>query len=239
MYKDFPKAQIVERRDLTPRLMIIKILPEIEFSFLPGQYCTIVLDKLPKAPRPYSIASSPREKFLELFIELVPQGVFTPRLWQIKVNDTIRIFPQAKGKFLFRPEYPIQVMIATVTGIVPYMSMIRDYVRRGQQDHRFFVFQGASYQDEFGYLEELTELMRTFPNLVYVPAVSRPDEPKNLTWQGRKGRVNLIVEELLAEFNIEPQNTLVYLCGNPGMIDDLETKLTSRGYLITAETYYK
>ena len=55
----FPTARLVERRDLTEDLMVIKLEPSEPFNFKPGQYCTLGLGKIERA---YSIASAPYEK---------------------------------------------------------------------------------------------------------------------------------------------------------------------------------
>jgi len=67
----FPKARLVERRDITEDLMVIRLEPEEggTFPFKPGQYCTLGLGPIERA---YSIASAPHEKELEVFVELVP-----------------------------------------------------------------------------------------------------------------------------------------------------------------------
>ena len=48
-------------------------------------------------------------------------------------------------------------MVATVTGIAPLRSMLRDAMRRGI-DAEFVVLHGASYADELPYHEELVAL---------------------------------------------------------------------------------
>jgi ferredoxin-NADP reductase len=46
-------------------------------------------------------------------------------------------------------------MVATVTGIAPFVSMLRFTLHHGDRRFRFRVLQGASYQDEFAYRAEL------------------------------------------------------------------------------------
>src|SRR4030065_2795583 len=98
MPPELPKAKIAERIFLTNDLIIIKIKPEIPFTFKHGQYCTIGLGGV---ERPYSIVSSPHEESLELFLELVPEGELTPKLGQGKDGEVLSIRPSAKGGFTF------------------------------------------------------------------------------------------------------------------------------------------
>ena len=71
---------------------------------------------------------------------------------------------------------PNQFMVATVTGIVPFVSILRDYLNHHRSGHHFYVLQGASYVDEFTYDTELRRLAEQNPDLItFVPTISRPN----------------------------------------------------------------
>ncbi|GBD11733.1 Ferredoxin--NADP reductase [bacterium HR23] len=232
-----PKAVIVRREDLTPDLWKMWLQPEVPFTFKPGQYCTIGLEGIERA---YSIVSAPHEPYLELFIELVPHGELTPRLWKLQVGDKVSIRPRAKGIFTFEPKWPNHVMVATVTGVVPYVSILRDYLHTGRAGHRFYILQGASYHDEFAYDKELGEYARRHPDwITYIPTVSRPHEERNKGWTGQTGRVNLILEGYLQRWGLSPQDTLIYACGHPGMIEDVKARLIPKGWKVKEERFWK
>ncbi len=235
----FVETRVLRRVDLTPDLMLLWLERPAGFTFKAGQYCTIGLDGIERA---YSIASAPHEEFLELFIELVPlpHGVLTPRLWQLKVGDKLTIRPRAKGIFTFDPSLPNQLLVATVTGVVPYISYIRDYLHCQRSGHHFYVLQGASYCDEFAYDCELAQLAARYPDLLtYVPTVSRPREERNQRWCGETGRVNLIVERYVEKLGLSPQDTIVYACGHPGMIEDVKARMVPRGFTFKEERFWK
>lgn len=250
--KVFPKAALIKKKVLTNDLFIIWLKPEIEFPFKPGQYCTIGLKG---TERPYSIASAPHEELIELFIELVPdqyrtEKSLTPMLSELKIGETVSIRPKAKGAFVLDEAIQTQVMISTVTGIAPFISQIRHYFAGHYSktfSKPFYLLQGASYEDEFGYLEEMKEAEKT-GKVVYIPTVSRPKEEKNKNWKGQTGRVNLIVEEVLEKFGILAQESVVYLCGNQAMIDDLGNrkptpekplgKLIEKRFRVKEEVYF-
>lgn len=238
-FDNLPMAEVIYRREVTPKLMIIKIRPEVKIDFQPGQYCTFCLDK---PCRPYSIASSPEEDFLEFFIELVDNGELTPKLWELKPGDKLKIFPKPKGKFIFdRAErFKNHFLVSTVTGVAPFVSMIRHLaVSRLWHGKRIFVFQGASYQDEFGYNDELSQTAYFYQ---YSPTVSRPREEKNNSWEGQIGRVNDVFLDCLGymreEKSIQPADTLIYACGHPGMIEDVKSKAGRMGFEVREEKYY-
>lgn len=233
------EAKVLKRRDLTPELMLIWLEPPNGFSFKPGQYCTIGIDGI---ERPYSIVSAPSEDSLELFIELIPEpdGILTPELWKLGEGDKVTFRPKAKGVFTMDTRQPSQLFVSTVTGVVPYVSMIREYIRTGKQGHRFYVLEGASYVDELGYDTELERISAEHPDLVtYVPTISRPNEQPNNGWTGEIGRVNEIVETYIEKYGLSPEDTLVYACGHPGMIEDVKRRAGARGFEVREERFWK
>ena len=239
MIASLPRARLVERKDITEDLILIKLDPQVPFDFKPGQYCTLGLESVERA---YSIVSAPHEPYIELFVELVPlpDGVLTPMIWDLKVGDTMSIRPRAKGIFTMDESYSRHLMVATVTGIAPFTSTLRSYLHRGASGHRFYVLQGASYHDEFAYREEMEEMASSRPDVVvYVPTVSRPNEERNAGWTGARGRVNAIVEEYVDRFGLSPDDTMVYACGHPGMIEDVKDRLGPRGFHVMEERYWK
>jgi ferredoxin--NADP+ reductase len=234
-----PRAKLVFRQDVTDDLMVIKLEPQIPFTFKAGQYCTLGLDSLERA---YSIASAPHEPYLEIFVELVPppDGALTPLMWGLRVGDPMSIRPRAKGIFTMDERYHHHLMVATVTGIAPFMSTIRSYLDRGAEGHKFYVLQGASYHDEFTYKDEMEALAKDHPDsIVYIPTVSRPTESYNQAWQGVTGRVNSIVEDFVKEHRLDSQGTLIYACGHPGMIEDVHLRLAPLGFKVKEERYWK
>ena len=235
---NLPRARLVERIDYTDDLMVIKMEPEgFDFQFKPGQYCTLGLEGIERA---YSIASAPHERLLEIFVELVPEGELTPRMWRMKVGDTMSLRPRPKGLFLMDTAATQHLMLGTVTGVAPYVSIVRDYLHYGRQGHRFYVVEGASYLDEFVYDTELAGLAAAHPETIaFVPAISRPHEERNAGWAGATGRLNNIVADQLRQFALPQSETLVYACGHPGMIETSREIVTAAGWRWIEERFWK
>ncbi len=237
---DLPKARIVERKNFSEDLFVIWLEPDAPFIFKPGQYVTIGAGDL---ERPYSIVSAPYEPRLELFIEYVlPEngGKLTPMLWAQNVGDIVSMRPKPKGIFTFQPQFKDHVMVGTVTGIVPYLSIIRQYLHDGTTGHRFFFMEGASHLDEFVYDEELQALADKHPDFIKTMfTVSRPLGERNLSWEGPKGRVNTLVEEYIDKWGLKKEDTMVYVCGHPGMIEDVKTRLVPKGWNVQEERFWK
>ena len=242
----FPTAKLVERRDMTEDLMVIKLEPSELFKFKAGQYCTLGLGKIERA---YSIVSAPYEKHLEIFVELVPDGELTPKMWDLKVGDYMSVRPRAKGIFTMDKKMHHHFMLSTVTGLAPSISMVRQYLYDGghegdangnNEKHVFYIMYGASYLDELTYDVELNDLAAKHPDVVkFVPTISRPTEDRNSGWTGVTGRVNTIAEEYLAKFDLPKDDTKVYACGHPGMIEDVKEKLPPQGWNFVEERFWK
>ena len=236
----FPTATLVERRDTTEDLMVIKLEVSEQFNFKPGQYCTLGLGKIERA---YSIVSAPYEKNLEIFVELVLEGELTPKMWDLKLGDKMSVRPRAKGIFTMDRKMHHHFMLSTVTGLAPAMSMVRQYLHDGPEEagenHVFYIMYGASYIDELTYDVEIQELADNHSDVVrFVPTISRPTEERNSEWKGGTGRGNNIAEEYLAKFDLPKDDTKVYACGHPGMIEDMKEKLVPQGWNFIEERFW-
>lgn len=234
-FDNYLSARVTYRKDIGRDLMIIRLQPETAISFVPGQFCTLAIDGI---TRPYSMASSPGEDALEFFVERVPEGKLTTRIWALQVGDEVRMLPRAKGRFLFENIYKNHLMVSTVAGVAPFISMIRDLnERRLLNSYQITLFQGASYADEFGYIDELSDLCRR-GLVVYIPALSRPADPRNQNWTGKTGKVNQALIQFLEDTTCSPQDTLIYACGHPGMIRAVAQEAEARGYRCKEEKYF-
>ncbi len=231
----YQKAQVVERKDYAEDLWSIRIRPEEPLAYRPGQYATLGMWEGRKiVERPYSIVSSPLEDEIEFFFELVPQGGLTPRLKETRVGETVVMRRQAKGLFLFddRSGRARHLMVGTVTGIAPYISMVRTLARQNRAtlpaDFQVVVLHSASRSHEFAYREELEALAGECGWFTYVPTVSRPWEDPD--WRGEVGRAEDILRKLLDTLRLEPSGTTAYLCGHPQMIVNSKGILERRGF---------
>ena len=237
--KNLLESKIIQRLDLSDLMLKLWISKPENYLFKPGQYCTIGVDGIERA---YSIASSPDENFLELFVELVEHGELSPIIWKMKVGDKLTLRPKAKGIFQIKDtNYNNYLLICTVTGIVPYVSYVRYFLNNNSSNMKFHILQGSSYMDEFGYLEELMTISKDYPDFVtYQPTISRPKDTRNEEWIGKTGRVNIIAENYIKQKQLNIDNTIVYACGNPDMIIDIKEKLgQNKGFKVLEERFWK
>jgi ferredoxin--NADP+ reductase len=223
------------RRAVSSELWIVRVRPEERISFSPGQYVTVGLPRSEKmVERPYSVASSPREQELEFFVELVPEGALTPRLYEVPVGGRVYLRRAAKGRFLYdnASGRRHQFMVATVTGVAPYVSMLRDLAARASEGqrrpHQIVLLQAASVSSELGYREELETYAWTYEWFEYVPTISRAWlDP---AWSGERGRAEDVTRKYLDGFGFTAEHATAYLCGNPHMIENVKGVLRRAGF---------
>ncbi len=228
-------ARLVRRVDQTDDLAYFWVKLDGEpIRFEPGQYLTIgVFADGKLVQRPYSVASAPREADdggYEFYVRLVPILRFTTLLWRLPLGHKMRMIGP-KGKFLLEPDDKrTHVFVSTGTGLAPFVSMIRESMAAGQP-RRTVVLHGCSFVEELGYREELEGLERSgaYP-VTYVPTISRPDDPRNVGWNGRTGRAEAVVGSVCKDLGLRPDRTVVYICGNPDMILNVESVLMDRGF---------
>jgi ferredoxin--NADP+ reductase len=228
-------ATLVRRDDLTADLAYFWVRFDGDPTpFEPGQYMTtgVVTDGR-ILQRPYSVASGPSvagTEGYEFFVRLVPILRFTTALWRLPVGHRMRMIGP-KGRFMLEPEDDRNhLYVSTGTGIAPFISMIRETRAMGRP-RRTVLINGCSYEEELGYRPFLEGLESSgdYP-VTYVPTISRPSDPRNAGWTGKIGRAEQVVSDVCREHGLEPDRTVVYICGNPEMILNVEQVLMDRGF---------
>ncbi len=229
---NFQRATLLERVDFTKDVAVFKFKPEHDFTFTPGQYATIAFPDGEKLiQRPYSVVSSPLEPYIEMYIDLVPEGKLTPRLWELRPNDTILFKNKIIGAFVLQEKQGMKnhIMCATVTGVGPYISIARTQKRlldegKITEPHRLMILHGASHSGELGiYKDEMSALAEQCDWLQYIPTISRHyDDP---SWTGEVGRVDDLMRKYADGAGMDYTNSIGYACGNPQMIENVKAML--------------
>lgn len=217
-------TRIEEEADATRRFYIQ--IPELEtFDFKPGQFVSLDLpihEKPAKRMRSYSIASWPNgTNEIELVIVLLEGGAGTTYLFnEVKPGSEITLRgPQ--GVFIL-PE-PIEkdiFFICTGTGIAPFRSMVNFISQHNVPHQNLYLIFGCRKKCNLLYYDEMVELSQKVPNFHYIPTLSREE------WDGKKGYVHAIYEELAKE---KPPAEFM-LCGWKNMIDEAKQRIQALGY---------
>jgi len=243
-------ATVIGKILVTPDLMILRVrTDEPRDDFQAGQYTVVgLLGDTPRslnsaaeaepAPadrlilRPYSIASARTStQEFEFYISQVKSGQLTPRLFALRPGDRLHVSTRIVGVFTLAdtPSDADIVMVATGTGLAPYISFLRSHVAERPQC-KMAVVHGAAYPWDLGYYSELTFLAQTFPNFYYLPTLTHADE----TWMGYRYWIEELLDcgvlEQQAGIAVDPAKTHFFLCGNPKMVENVTQYLTGRGY---------
>ena len=254
MAKQELNAVVRQREEVAPGLMVLRVAPDGWDlpEFRPGQFAVLGLpleaarcagsDAEDQPPRPdrlirraYSIASSSvAREYLELYITLVRSGGLTPRLFALQPGDRLWLGPKITGNFTLdhAPHDSHLVLVATGTGLAPYMSMLRTILPEAG-DRKMAVLLGARHSWDLGYRAELMSLDQRVPAFSYHSIISRPAE-EPVSWAGPSGYVQDLWRERVLEkvwgLRPAPDNTSIFLCGNPAMIDDMVAILAEDGF---------
>jgi ferredoxin--NADP+ reductase len=252
-------AVLIDRVEVCgPDVDIFRIKPKEGelFSFAPGQYVTLGLNVGDEfVARAYSIASSPYQRdFLELYINVVEEGQFTPPLFKLNEGDEL-YYMGPKGIFTLKKTQAKHLFfIATGTGLAPYISMVRtmfkDWRAGKPHDRVITLVHGVRHSQDLGYRDELAAIARNKGfDFVYIPMVSRPNEDPSWTHEFGRGRITELIKLLGSDAveqpidclprncsapeiieRLPPESTAVFLCGNPDMIKDAKEQLAAKGY---------
>lgn len=245
-------ATVIGREQIHPELIVLRVRPDDKlFDFKPGQFAVLGLPgsatRIPEAEREvpapeadklirraYSIASASVERrYVEFYLTLITSGGLTPRLFALKHGSRIFLGPKASGTFTLdrTPPGKTAILIATGTGLAPYVSMLRSVLSH-ETDRKFVVLHGARYSWDLGYRGELETLARLRSNFTYIPSITRPDQDAHFI--GRIGRIQAILEQGALEkdagVKMDPDHADFYLCGNPEMINVVSGMLEAKGF---------
>jgi ferredoxin--NADP+ reductase len=226
----FADGVVTRRREWAPGLVTLTIAAEVE-PFAAGQFRNLALSHNGELERrAYSMASAPGEP-LEFFLNVVDGGAFSPTLCALTAGASILVEKKAQGFFTlsYVPDCEVLWLIATGTGLAPFIAMLRSE-EPWRRFPRIVVVHGVREAAQLAYRDELASHSEAHAGrLVWVPVVSRdPGAPDVL-----HGRITTALEsgelERCSGIALSPEKSHLMLCGNPDMIRDLGGLLEPRG----------
>jgi ferredoxin-NADP reductase len=201
-----------------------------QFNFLPGQFITIHIPLNDKVlNRSYSIANIEQNNHIEFAASYVEKGTASNLLFNLKPGDKLNATGPF-GRLILRDEKPSRyLLIATGTGITPYRAMLKELERRlhEQENLRVILLFGVRKPEDLFYREEFVSFAEKNPRFEFRVHYSRimPSPPLPYEFQG-------YVHTALTDIKPDPLNDLVYLCGNPNMIDETYSILCQYGFAV-------
>lgn len=232
------REQVTAVRHWTDRLFSFKTTRNPGFRFSNGHFTMIGLQQQGRPLlRAYSMASANYEDELEFYSIKVPDGPLTSKLQNIQVGDEVLVNSKATGTLVLDHLLSGKnlYLIATGTGLAPFMSVIKDPEVYERFD-RVVLTHGCRYACELAYQDRILEELPQDPylgeavreKLLYYPSVTR--EPYRNT-----GRLTELLRTgaLAADLGLEPVDPArdrFMICGSPSMLRDMCTLLDERGF---------
>jgi ferredoxin-NADP reductase len=198
-------------------------------EFLPGQFVQLFFDcgDGEKFRRSYSIASVPgRDATIDIAVSAVVDGRATERFWALKPGDMVEAMGPF-GRLVLRDEPPARhVLVATGTGVTPYRAMLPDLANRLETGWpEVHLLMGVRTREDLLYGDEFVAFAQAHPGFRFTAHYSREPDDALQSWE-RRG----YVQHAFPELGLDPNSDVVYLCGNPDMIDQSMAWLTERGF---------
>lgn len=187
--------------------------------FEAGQFFLLeVEDGGPKATRAYSTASAPGNKELfSLVLKLIPGGRASEFLRKMELGHEVK-FQGPFGHFKLTNSEKDLIMVATGTGLAPYMGMLAVLLEKGWKKPIRLYF-GVRFQEDLFYVDQLRTWEQQHPNFKAFVTLSRPPEG----WTGLSGRVTDHLKD------IDAQNSQVFICGNGDMVKSVKELMEQKG----------
>jgi ferredoxin--NADP+ reductase len=234
----FNQERVLSVHHWTDRLFSFTTTRDAALRFSNGHFTMIGLRVNDKPLlRAYSIASANYEEHLEFLSIKVEAGPLTSRLQHIQVGDSVIVGRKPTGTLVVDYLLPGKrlYMLATGTGLAPFMSIVRD-PSTYETFEQIILVHGVRQVDELAYHDLLVEHLPAHEflgdvvstQMRYYPTVTR-EEFRNT------GRIPDLIEsgKLFADLGLPELNSVedrVMICGSPGMLRDLKGLLEARGF---------
>ena len=202
-----------------------------DFAFENGEFVTIGLKREGKlVARAYSIVSTADRDHLEFLSIHVPDGPLTSQLVHIRPGDSVWVNSKTTGTLTLNHVLPGRTlyMLATGTGLAPFISLIRDPGLYARYENVVLVHSVRTIA-ELAYRDEIEAMDQ--PRLHYVPTVTReafstPERGGDLFRSGA-------LSQRLGLPAPDPGQDRVMICGNPAMTRELTRHLKDAGWTLT------
>jgi NAD(P)H-flavin reductase len=215
-------ARIVEKRSFGPaihayRLRLLDRAARARFDFMPGQFNMVYVPCVGEVA--ISISSDPDDEDLEHTIRIV--GRTTEVIDRLGVGDVLGLRgPFGSGWPLQEARWKDVLVVTGGLGCAPVTGAIDYMFRRRPSYGRISILHGVKKPEDLVHRERF-ELWRREPDTFVGLTADQPDR----AWRDRSG----VVTELFQEVEIDPERTLVFMCGPEVMMRYAVRILAGRG----------
>ena len=213
--------KVTEVEHYTDTLFRFKTERPNTFRFTAGEFTMIGMGDN-DIMRAYSITSGPYDEFLEFYSIKVPDGPLTSRLQKIQIGDEIEVGHKPTGTLtLANLELGNELwMLATGTGIAPFISLLRDPTTYDHFDHIHIIWSVRQQEELLAYNSFLQD-----QDIEYLPIVTQDPE-----WPFENKRITTLIENgMLINDNVDVNKVMI--CGSMPVNDDVKELLTPKGWV--------
>jgi len=219
-------------KNVTPNIKHLAFVREDGdlFDFIPGQFITFLFDVEDKIKRrSYSIASIPgKTDETEIVISYMKDGIASEALFNLAIDECLTCSGPFGRLIIRETDQPKRfIFVGTGTGVAPYRSMLPGIAQRleNDKDLEIILLLGVQYRKDLLYAQDFIEFANIHERFTFHAYLSRDalDDAKDYEHKG-------YVQSAFPDLNLDPNDDLVYLCGNPNMIDQAYAWLTEEGF---------
>jgi NAD(P)H-flavin reductase len=199
-------SKIVEIADMTARDRYFRVELEKPLGHRPGQF--VMVSVLGVGEAPISISCGPRkDNVLEMVIRRI--GRLTEVIHSLKVGDELGIRGPYGSGFDLNNFYGKDVLfVAGGLGLVPLRSLITPVVAEAGKFGKITLISGCRNPAEELFRNQLKEWSNAG-----IEVIRMVDGTENMPWEFGVG----LVTDPIPKLKIDPQKTVVALCGPPVM----------------------
>jgi len=203
-----------------------------KLDYIPGQFISFHLPNPENDTKPlrrsYSIATIPGQgDDIELALGYVKGGKATETLFTIE-EGTELIMSGPYGRLILRDEQPQRyILTATSTGVTPYRAMLKEISQRlmAQPSLEVILLLGVKDRREQLYTDDFLQLAQQNSRFEFRICYSREKDFDALPHE-----YSGYVQHQFSTLHLDPTKDIVYLCGNPNMIDNAYELLKDQGF---------
>ena len=208
--------------------LTLKRADDILFEFEPGQFITFLFDhedgKIRR--RSYSVASmKAKTNNIEIAASYVENGIATEHLFNMKAGDKYNAMGPA-GRLILKDEPAKRIiLVGTGTGIAPYRAMLPLLEKKINENNlKVEILLGVQYRADALYEKDFLNYAKNLTNLNFTSCLSQESSPLNAHEK------NGYVQHQFEQLQLDPEKDIIYLCGNPDMIDESYENLLQLGF---------
>ncbi len=227
-------AEVLENRSWTDRLFSLR-LQTGAMPFKAGQFVTLRLPVMVEGEselvaKSYSLINAPHEQDFEIFYNIVPNGKLSNALAALNKGDKLEMSQPAKGFFVLEeiPDVPHLWMVATGTGLGPYLSILKTE-EPWQRFEKIVLVHSVPKASELAYAELIAAFGEKYPEKFrFIACVTREANQDGLEIRVTDALASGALEAHV-QIPISADNTHIMLCGNHNMLNDMKALLAERG----------